>query len=337
MSKPPVRRAAARRAAVPARRVGGRRLAHTNIRQQALGSTTENKLSLSMKPDFRAFVMKAVGTPSNYNKTNTFQITNTQPGLQVYQGFSYANATELQNIATQIGLLNAIQYIAPARFLLENLHMSWDFQNRTSVPQTLHIYVVKPKRDTWYVNPATGVPGMVFTSINGNVYPWNGDPVSAIQQGYNAQINATSGGGAYLNPSVAPTTVDLFNEYYRIEHHTEVEMAQGGVHRFELNQKYDKVMDGSIYGNSGLTALKGITGWLMFRAVGSPVQDTTAGGITTTCPVSISCIVTKSFRFTQILSAAVGSTDVNSLGGTALDVYNTINPGSGASAAVVFS
>jgi hypothetical protein len=263
-------------------------------------------------------------------------ITNPATGQQAVGGIYYSAQAELNAINNQILAQNALSPGSPTRFLLENLKMGLDFQNRTSVPCTLHVYFIKSKRDTWYTPGASG--NMIFNPPNLMIgYPWQGDPITAWQQGYNSQVNAASGSATYLSPAVDPTAADLFNEYFRIESHHEVQMAQGGVHRIDFNHHYDKVCDGSVFGETPLTFLRNLTGFIMIRVVGSPVQDTTEGGITTTCPTSVSCVYTKSFRFTQIYTATVASSDVNNLNVATGDVVQAINPGSGQKAPVDFS
>jgi hypothetical protein len=258
--------------------------------------------------------MKAVGAPSNRQITNSLVIANANTGQQSWNGIYFTSQAELSNINNQIGGRNNDTIPgSPTRFLLENLNMCMDFQNRGACPTTLHIYIVKPKRDCW---SGTGASQMVFNPPNGGIqYPWDGEPLTAIQQGLNAQLQAGTGTDAYLDPAVSPTKVDLFNEYFRIERHQEVQMAVGGVHRLELNHHYDKVCDGSVFGNTPLTFLKGLTGCILIRVVGSPVQDleTTAEGATTLSPTSVSCVYTKSYRFTQVYSAQITSYENNTL------------------------
>ena len=303
---------------------------HLKVKQEGLGQVTENRFAVSSgRPDTRARMIKAVGTPSNYQKTVSQQLINsTQGGYQSWAQIPFAMQSELQGINTFIGQANGVNYGQPSRFLLENAHMTYMFQNQSSAPIVLRLYVLRPRRDTWI---SISDP-MTFVASNGNAYPWTGYVDTAIQQGYNAQVNAASGANNYLNPAVAPTQVDLFNKYYKIDTEVEIEMAQGGVHRFELNRKYDKICDGSVYGNTPLTALQGFTGILLIRAVGTPVHDITTGANAeiTLSPVSLGVVTTTSYRFTQVFSPVIASKDVNTIGEAPGDTFQTINPGSGA-------
>nr|WAE43264.1 MAG: capsid protein [Cressdnaviricota sp.] len=303
------------------------------VRQEGLGQVTENRCVVSSgRIDSRARIIKAVATSSNYQKTVAKEMISTQAGYQLWSVIPFATQSELQNINSFIGNANGVNYGQPARFLLEHAHMAYEFQNRSSAPCTLRLYVIRPKRDTWY---STTSP-MTFTASNGNSYPWSGFADSAIQQGYNAQVNSASGSTDYLNPAVAPTQVDLFNKYYKIDKEIEVEMAQGGVHRFELHRSYGKVMDGSVYGNTPLTAVAGVTGILLIRAIGSPVTDTQAGANSpvTLSPPNIGIVTTTSYRFTQVSSPIIASEDVNLIGEATGDSLQTVNPGSGNVASV---
>jgi len=339
-SKPYKKKAAAKKSKPvrrrPALRFAGARISHPRltVRQEGLGQATESRCSVtSGRIDSRARMIKAVGTSSNYQKTVASQVISTQAGYQQWSQIPFATQSELQNINSFIGNANGVNYGQPARFLLESAHMTYEFQNRSSAPCTLRLYVIRNKRDTWY---STTSP-MVFTASNGNSYPWSGFVDTAIQQGYNAQTNAASGSNDYLNPAVAPTQVDLFNKYYKIDKEIEVEMAQGGVHRFELHRSYGKLMDGSVYGNTPLTAIAGVTGILLIRVIGSPVTDVTVGAnsVVTLSPPNLGIVTTTSYRFTQVVSPIIASEDVNLIGETTGDSLQTVNPGSGAVSAVV--
>ena len=337
-SKPYKKKAAAKKAPKrrPALRLAGARISHPKlvVRQEGLGQATESRCSVtSGRIDSRARMIKAVGTSSNYQKTVATQMSSTQAGYQLWSQIPFATQSELQNINSFIGNANGVNYGQPARFLLESAHMVYEFQNRSSAPCTLRLYVIRPKRDTWY---STTTP-MTFTASNGNTYPWSGFVDTAIQQGYNAQVNSASGSNDYLNPAVVPTQVNLFNKYYKIDKEIEVEMAQGGVHRFELHRSYGKVLDGSVYGNTPLTALAGITGILLIRVIGSPVTDTTVGAnsVVTLSPPNLGIVTTTSYRFTQVSSPVIASEDINLIGEASGDTLQTVNPGSGAVSAVV--
>lgn len=300
------------------------------VRQEGLGQVTETKISVpSGRADTRARMIKAIGTASNYNKTDQFFITGSLAGTQTWSSFSFATQSALQNINTFIGSANGVTFNQPARFLLENVHLTYEFQNLSSAPQILKIYVLRPKRDTWVSN----TDPMTFVSASGNAYPWTGYPESAIQEGYNAQVSVAAGSNNYLNPAVAPTTVNLFNKYYQIDREVEIEMAQGGVHRFELNRHYDKVCDGSIYGSTALTSIMGLTGLLLFRVQGTPVHDTTSNTMTLSL-ANLGVVAQTNYRFTQVFSPVIASKDANSILGAPGDVLQTVNPGSGAVATV---
>jgi len=318
-------------------RPGGRgRAVHHKliVRSESLGQATESKIRVpSGRPDTRARMIKAVGTPSNYQTTNQFVISGTNPGQQVYSSFPFATQSALQNINTFIGNANGVTFNQPARFLLENVHLTYEFQNLSSAPATLRIYVLRPKRDTWST-PEGNAYSMTFLSASGLNYPWSGYPENAIQQGYNAQVSAASGSLNYLNPSVAPTTVNLFNQYYKIDKEIEVEMSQGGVHRFELNRHYDKMCDGSVYGDTPINNLMGLTGIILFRLQGSPVHDITNDSMTLSIP-KVGVVTQTQYRFTQVFSPIIASKDANALQQTSTDVLQQVNPGSGAVATVV--
>ena len=180
-----LKRTAPKRKFGPRRGAGKFRHPKLKVKQEGLGQATENRFAVSSgRPDTRARMIKAVGTTSNYQKTVSSQIINsTQGGYQSWGQIPFATQSELQAINTFIGQANGVNYGQPARFLLENAHMIYNFQNQSSAPIVLRLYVIRPKRDTWY----SATDPMTFTASNGNSYPWSGFVDTAIQQGYNAQ------------------------------------------------------------------------------------------------------------------------------------------------------
>lgn len=335
---PKAKRGLAIRRARPARgRRPARILKKTIVRQEALGQATENKLSLlSHRSDSRARVIKAVSTPSHYNSRANYSIQGTSSGVNACNLTYFAAQTALSNMAgylqgtVGINTAGVSSIVQPARFLLENFHGTYTFSNRSSAPCSLKVYVLTSKRDSWYAVPPDQ---MVYNAPNGQSFRWSGDPMTAFQQGIYAGEGAT-GSNEWLLPGVVPTMSDIFNSYFKIEREIEVEMAQGGTHRLEINKHYDKLCDASVYGNTPLVGIKGITHFLLFLATGVPVFDTVSASMTT-APVDIGVIETNDYRYTQAWSPAGVVTLTGGLPQDPLANLFQINPGSGASSAIV--
>jgi len=307
------------------------------VRQEALGQATENKISLlPHKPDSRARYIKAVSVPSHYISQTNYSIDSGTSGINACSLTYFAAQTALSVIAGKLqgtvgpNVAGVSQIVPPARFLLENFHGTYTFTNRSSAPVSLKIYVLTSKRDSWSGTPPDQ---MTYNSPNGQSFRWDGGPVTAFQQGIYAGEGGT-GTNEWLLPGVVPTQSDIFNQYFKIEREVEIEMAQGGTHRMEINKHFDKVCDASVYGNTPLVGIKGLTHFLMFLATGVPVFDTVSASMTT-APVEIGVIETNAYRYTQSWSPAGV---VNLSGGLPQDAIANlyqINPGSGAASAIV--
>jgi len=275
------------------------------VRQQNLGQNTYNKIVVpARKRDSRAKFIKAVAVPSKYNTTlsYTFESPGQLSGYQADPTSSYiAGQEDLKNIAETLqGLIGpntggTSDLVPPARFLLQSSKSNFVFNNRMNAPVSLKIFLVTPKRDTWYAADASY--GMKYTTPAGVPYTWDGSPESAFQVGIYAAQGGTSG-NVYLVPGISLTDSPIFNSHFRIDKTIEVEMAVGGTHSFDLHQSYDQVLDATVYSNNPLRAVRGTTTYVVFMAQGLPCQDQGNSTITTS-PVSIGVVETIEYTFTQ--------------------------------------
>lgn len=325
------------------------------IKQESLGQQTQNKCQLALlgKRDTRTRYIKAISMPSTYLYTKTFNIQSPVIGGAITTGRQgvasrfIAVQSELRTIAESLQNLLATGSSSsgspinqPARFLLENVHCVYDFSNRSTAPCTLKIYVVTNKRDTWNPPSANVADFMQYNSPNGAVVRWNGYPVDAFRAGVQASADpfqSSSIDDAWLNPGVVPTASPIFNQYFTIEKEMEVEMATGGVHQLDLHLPYDRMCDATVYANTPLVGVRGLTRFLLLCAVGTPVLDTES--TMTTSGVDIGVIETVKYKYTQAWSpAAVNfqNDDTPLVQESALS-STQINAGSGAASTVEYA
>lgn len=325
------------------------------VRQEGLGQQTESKMALGhlSKRDTRASLIKKIGEASTYLYTKNFTITSPIIGGVVTTGRQGTSSryigiqADLRNIAESLqnilatGSSSAGSPInAPARFLLENAHCVYDFANRSTAPVTLKMYIVTNKRDTWDPPSGNVADFMSYNSPNGAVVRWNGYPIDAFRAGIQATADpfqSSSIDNAWENPGTVPTNSPIFNQYYKIEREMEVEMSTGGVHRLELHVPYDKMCDASVYANTALVGIRGVTRFLVICAVGSPVLATDSS--MTTAAVEIGVIETVKYRYTQSWAPAgvnFQNSDTPLTQESGL-VATQINAGSGAASTVQFA
>ena len=313
------------------------------VKQESLGTQTQNKVSLGplTKPDTRARYIKAVSAPSTMNKISQYSLLGGVTGLQAVYTSYIAPQSDLKNIADSLqsylysgSASGGTAGNAPARFLLQDLDHVYDFSNRSSAPCTLKLYIVAAKRDTWY---SASTP-MKYRSPNGAEVSWNGEPDDAFRAGIQAQsdpFESSPGNDDWLNPGMVPTQSVIFNQYFKIEKEIEIELATGGVHQLNLHTHYDKLCDASVYANTPLVGVRGITRFLMATAVGTPVVVSGEPNLMTTSQVNVGVTLTKRYRFTQSASPLqVAFTDGNEFAQTTFNLTGQINPGSGQAVAV---
>jgi len=336
-----------------------RRIKHSNkkltVRQESLGQQTENKLVLAHlgKRDTRARFVKAVGEASTYLYTKNFAITSPIIGGVIQTG---RQGTSSRYIGIQADLRNIAESLqnylstgsssggspinAPARFLLESAHCVYDFANRSTAPCTLKIYVVSNRRDTWDPPSGNVADFMQYNSPNGAVVRWNGYPIDAFRAGIQATADpfqSSSIDGAWENPGVVPTNSPIFNQYFKIENEMEIEMSTGGVHRLEVHVPYDKMIDATVYANTPLVGIRGVTRFLVMCATGAPVVATDY--TMTTAGVEIGVIETVKYKYTQAWSPAgvnFQNSDTPLVEESAL-AASAINAGSGAATTVAYA
>lgn len=279
---------------------------------EPLGGQTQSLVRLSAgKPDSRAYIMKAVVPPNHRTFTSSSYVTTSLlAGRQAWGNTTLAGQSQLQGIATQLSQTGT-NIVDPARYLLENVKHTVNISNFSQSPCKLFIYHIKTKRDTY--------DSMNFTSSSGLVYPWQGGPQTAIQMG----IACTSGEAPspspvlYLVPNILPTESPIFNKYFEIQKETQIMMSQGATHLLTTNKRFDRVMDASVYGNTDMFALQGITEFVLYRAVGVTGYDAANPSVNTLSAVQIGLYETFEFTFRQVLQATQTAQILDTVGATA--------------------
>jgi len=317
----------------------------TLIKQESLGGQTHNTFALTplKRPDTRAKYIKAVSTPSTFNRVSDLLITSSVSGLQSIGSYGICPQADLRQIADSLQNFlysgspsSATPVNPPARFLLQTSQDVFDIANRSSAPVSVKMYIIKCKRDTWFA--ADQNYRMTYNSPNGLSVYWNGSPDDAMRAGIQAQsvpFQSTPTNDDWLNPGILPTQSTIFNQYFAIEKCVEIEMAQGGVHQLTVNAYYDKVCDASVYANTPLVGIMGVSRFVMFTATGAPVIEGGTNNITTAV-VDLGVIRTTKYKFTQSSSPVPALfQDGSELEQVTSNNTVQINPGSGGSQAVV--
>jgi len=317
----------------------------TLIKQESLGGQTHNTFALAplKRPDSRAKYIKAVSAPSTFNRVSDLLITSAVSGLQAIGSYGICPQADLRQIADSLQNFlysgspsSATPVNPPARFLLQTSQDVFDIANRSSAPVSVKMYVINCKRDTWFA--ADVGYRMTYNSPNGLSVWWNGSPDDAMRAGIQAQsvpFQTTPANDDWLNPGILPTQSTIFNQYFAIEKCVEIEMAQGGVHQLTVNGYYDKICDASVYANTPLVGVMGVSRFVMFTATGAPVIEGGTNNITTAV-VDLGIIRTTKYKFTQASSPVPALfQDGSELEQVTSNNTVQINPGSGGSQAVV--
>lgn len=268
------------------------------IRQQTLGQQTRSFCNMRAgKPDSRAKMMKAVGTPQNFITNSSDRIsTEGIAGRQCWNDSRIADTLDLKSIGTYLAQNNAQNAnTAPARYLLENVKHRVSFSNAGQANTKLTIYHCTARRDLY--------TSMNYVSPNSTVYPWVGDaPINAVQQGISAASGGvTVGSTAYFIPGMLPYESQIFNTHFRVHKETEVMLAIGGSHTLETNKSFNKVVDATVYGNNLQAAMFGITEFLLYRVEGQTGVEDDAS--VTVAQSQVVYVESWDYRFTQLQTA----------------------------------
>jgi len=231
---------------------------------------------------------------------NTGNGTVTTDGYNGRQAWAYtqaADVTDLQNIGTFLSLNNvpaSIQRAPPAAFLLHKCEHNLKFSNVGQATVRLTVIHCRAKRDIYTT--------MNYTSPNNDIYSW-GTIVEAVQQGIeSSNAGAVAGGNRYLIPGNDETESPIFNKYFKKMKTTQIFLAVGGAHTLTTNFMYDKVLDASVYGNSNLASVLGITDFFLFKAEGQTgVLD--EGQIPTIAQCQIALTQNWDYSFLQVQNA----------------------------------
>jgi len=284
------------------RRPGAARRAapkNVTVRQQNLGQQTESTVVLKHgRPDSRASVMKAVGTPNQWVYTASDTISTVGiPGRQAWNWTSIADVPDLMSIGDFLAPRAAGSQTPPARYLLNKCQHNMKISNLGQANVKLTLFHIRNKRDV-YTN-------MDYISPSGFTYSWNGTPTDAVRQGVQAANQGpTTGGVGYLIPGVDETESPIFNAYYSVIKKTEVLLAVGGTHKLTTNLHYDRVMDASVYGNSELSAIMGVTDYILMKAEGQTgVENDGVGPRVTIAQCQIGYTENFDYTFIQVQNA----------------------------------
>lgn len=238
----------------------------TTIRQQNLGQQTESSVTLYHgKPDSRAPILKAVGMSNQYvytssNYISTAGINNRNAWAQT----KIAKLGDLQTIGQILAPRNAddANQLPPARYLLESCEHNCKISNVGQANVRLQIMYVRAKRDLYQT--------MNYTSPDGFAYEWDGTPLTAVQQGVEAAASGPRvNGSRWYIPGIDATESPIFKSYFSVLKRTDVLLAVGGTHTLHNKMFYNRVLDGSIYGqNETMVGVMGVTDYLLFKAEG---------------------------------------------------------------------
>jgi len=216
------------------------------------------------------------------------------------------------------------------RYVLHSIDQEYLMANATTTPVEVDIYDIEAKRDTYNV--------MDYTDNQGESYTWYGAPQYCWTIGAQASMNLKPNN--VYDPALvwgaSPTESPSFNKYFKISKKTTVQLAQGGVHRHRYRRTYNKIMDASVYGNTEMYALEGITHHTMVVLKGTPVNiSSISGGVDTvntptTANSLLEVVVSTEYQYTYSSVIAPGLVQQESLVTQNVSSTNQVNPGSGA-------
>lgn len=242
--------------------------------------------------------MKAVGTTNQYVYTGRAGITTEgYNGRQAWSFSGIATATDLAVIGGNLAGRQSGSQIPPARYLLQNCKHNVKISNVGQGTVKLTVIHVRSKRDV-YAN-------MNYYSPNLQLYEWQGNPLSAIQQGIAASAAGPLLGDLnYLIPGVDETESPIFNQFYTVVKRTEILLSVGGTHKLSTNVYYDRVVDATVYGNTAMSDLMGITDYLVYKAEGQTgIKDEGDGPIPTIAPCQVAYTENWDYSFIQVANS----------------------------------
>lgn len=280
--------------------------------QSVQGSFTESKHNLKQVgvTEKNARIMKAIAAPCKYVETNQYTMENALTGQNNWSSTYFGDQITLRKVGAEalkvLGQpqVGSIYADAPGRFLLESIHATYTFINRTNTPSILKVYFVRPKFDigdsNTYVSPA------------GTTYTWSG-PVGAIQMGVAASAGNTTSANNYVTPGIEPRDSSIFTDYFAVNDSIEVLLGAGGIHTLQVKRPYNRVCGGEHYGNTALNYYRQFSEILVFKALGTPGVINDQPTAVTTMPTKLAWTETVTYHYTAVNNSLAVMDDINSL------------------------
>jgi len=138
--------------------------------------------------------------------------------------------------------------------------------------------------------------------------PTSGSPYDCWNTG---DINSGSGATPILQPGTMPTESDLFNQFWKVVHKTEVIMSGGGTHRHIRTHTPNKFIHQE-YAERATSSLRDLTTCTLIVMHGQPAQDSTTHTQVSLGAASLALVATRNIKFSSLYNQfAVVSYDNN--------------------------
>jgi len=286
------------------------------------GDMSRSMFKLSRPASKQVKAIERIGAPNTYIN-QTVDVNTASHGFQQPHSLSLFNLTDLfvmggNGPSAVIPTDPNIQ--RPTRFVIESCQGEYTFSNMSTGGVDLEIYDLVLKRD---------LPTSNSVTVNTQTYPISPYPDLYWNEGSLAvqgQPTGTTPSPCTILGS-SPFDSPFFKDYFKVMKRTIVQLKQGSAHRHAVWLQPNSLIDNTVWQNSAVTGVRGITSFMMYNIRGLPVGDT-AGHTTTTGQCQVNCVLVKRYKYTWVANNTYNSLYRDSL--TSPVAGSIVNVGSGA-------
>lgn len=302
------------------------------VPQLGPGTVSNSRTSYYARPSRQVIALEKVGAPNQWTNQYSFRVDNAY-GFQDACSFNFCDPLRLAQLPQSIGI-GGVNGIPPFRYVLDSVIGSISMANATTAPVELDIYDIVLKRD---------LPLTLNIWQNAQGYTAGAAPYPDVIWKYFIAMNNGLPGttpianSAAKNIGASPFDCTVFKDYFKVKKRTHVMLSQGGVHRHQVVQRPNKLLDSTLFNqnnplapdiNRSLGGIQGLTTYVMVVQRGFPVSDAESAPTVTTSLGSVCYVQEYRYKYTWVADNVYSTYNGDSL--TSPVSAQVINVGSGA-------
>lgn len=310
---------------------------HVKVPQLGPGTVSNTRVNYYARPSPQVIAIEKVGAANQWTNQYSFRVDNAY-GFQDICSFNFCDPLRLAQLPQSIAI-GGSSGIPPYRYVLDSVIGSISMANATTAPVELDVYDLVLKRD---------LPLALNIFQNGQNFTAGNAPYPDVIWKYFIAMNnglpstTPIGNSAAKNIGASPFDCTVFKEYFKVVKRSHVMLSQGGVHRHQVVQRPNRLLDSTLFNqqnplapdiNRSLGGIQGLTTYVMVVQRGFPVSDAESAPTVTTSLGSVCYVQEYRYKYTWVADNIYFTYNGDSL--TSPTSAQVINVGSGAAEPVL--